>query len=97
MSEMIDRVARAIASKPYLQSGKAQDWDNLTERHRSWCREQAVAAVTAMREPTEMMIRAAQPELWATDEYLGTGYRDMIDAALSGAEFTNPYATEERA
>jgi len=97
MSEMIERVARAI----YESHKFVRPWDHpQTVRmwHRS-CRASASAAIEAMREPTEQMIDAgveARMRLYEKMEAegvntrtvvvanhpAGTIYVAMIDAAL---------------
>jgi hypothetical protein len=60
MSEMIERVARAI----YLVQAKADGWDDeqsfdlQVDMHWENCIPHARAAIAAMREPTEGMIAA---------------------------------------
>ncbi|MBR2268746.1 hypothetical protein [Sphingobium sp.] len=83
MSEMIERVAKAIYEEddPWH---KAWPWPNLNESQGSPepYRRIAAAAIKAMREPSEAMIEAGQQ----TDETITAVdvYRAMIDAALVG-------------
>ncbi len=94
MSEMSERVARAIAKA----SGGDPDklvYDNdsgMGEIHPWWVWEMAVAraAIEAMREPTGPMLNAGSDRM--EQDYLGDGryahrpsdsYRAMIDAALN--------------
>lgn len=65
---MIERVARALA-----KTQRGANWE--------YCRDEAVAAIEAMREPTRPMLRAAE---WVTGTH-GDKYRAMIDAALRDA------------
>ena len=68
MSEMIERVAKAI------------DKTSQERGHRipaTAMRHLAVAAIEAMREPTDAMINAPSGE-----EYYETIWKEMIDAAL---------------
>jgi len=66
MSEMVERVAKAIYSRSYLGiTGTGTPnaplvitqvpWERASETHHKWCISQAEAAITAMREPTEAM------------------------------------------
>ena len=63
MSEMIERVAMAIAAD--IEDGfprfTQQRWDELTELSRAAMRQRARVAITAMREPTEAMINVDVP------------------------------------
>jgi hypothetical protein len=78
MSEMIERVAKAMALK-----ANGGDWDvHYTADQRDLWRLRARAAINAMREPTEAM---AEFPTW--DSNIGTGdtreiWREMIDEAL---------------
>jgi hypothetical protein len=56
MSEMVERVARAMARHNY-PGGTATDIDEMWE---GWAGE-ARAAVAEMREPTQQMVEAAKP------------------------------------
>jgi len=80
MSEMIERVAKAIAI-----SGNGGMWDDwYSDDQKEFHRRRARAAIEAMREPTREMTDAVwvmageadQAEIWS----------GMIDAALSGVE-----------
>ena len=72
MSEMVERVARAV--QPIADPGG----------HWTTCEDIARAAIEAMREPTEGMIQAG----WTTNGYRGdmtkAEWSAMIDAALAG-------------
>ena len=73
MSEMVERVARAIISSASSYAGyeaNSDYWDSL-----------ARAAIEAMREPTEAMVNAA-PDLRGVDFYPTDVWRAMIEAAL---------------
>lgn len=76
MSEMIERVARAIA-----ESKSARDWARMSEHGKDWWRDEARAAIEAMRKPTRAMIEAAA----TVDRYAEPGeeWGPMINAALS--------------
>lgn len=88
MSEMIERVARAMyrsldADPRFV--GRA----DLTPEHPGWAEycHQARAAIEAMREPTDAMIESARdyfPRVEPRDRYavISDCWRAMIDAAL---------------
>lgn len=76
--EMLERVARALFKTEW--DNKGHSWEMEAAHHAYW-REQARAAIAAMREPTEDMcmigedlgeVHAAAAQIW----------RAMIDAAL---------------
>jgi hypothetical protein len=96
MSEMIERVARALAERKYGHCGGPDG--SLTNDHRkNWmfCKDDARAAIEAMRESTPGMVKAicsAKVDL-SVDGYCSSGrvgyedsareiHRAMIDAAL---------------
>ncbi len=72
MSEMVERIARAIHDAAH----KGLDFD--------WPREmriaQARAAIEAMRQPTDEMLYSGR---WPND-VMGENWQAMIDAALGG-------------
>ena len=68
MSEMIERVAKAI-----------NDVDGCYVQPQPWHYIEAKAAIEAMCEPTEEMLEAGAYDL---DMKLETQYKNMIDAAL---------------
>ena len=70
MSEMVERVARAMAERAGFS------WEHCTQEQ--W-KSDARAGIEAMREPTKEMVRAAEANAGAPYTY---AYRDMIDAAL---------------
>lgn len=75
MTEMIERVARAIAA-----AGTIVDWDEMSVACQEQFTKEARAAIAAMREPSETMVDAgyqASPPV----EYI---WQAMIDAALGG-------------
>jgi hypothetical protein len=78
MTEMIERVARAIyeADPSYIQQS---GWDDVPEARRAQYRRQARAAIGAMREPTEEM-RDVLSVSFEVDDV--ATYRAMISAAL---------------
>lgn len=105
MTEIVEKAAMALhlhdADKPrpfdtlgYRQimygDGPAV-WDNLAEPAKDIFRAQALAAIEAMREPTEAQLKAGDGADWASDfdpsdpdseSRTGNVYRAMIDAAL---------------
>lgn len=80
--DMIEKVARALAAATFECSD-----DDVTSRHidAAWpiYRDQAIAAIKAMREPTPEMIEAAWAEALAEDA--DGVWREMIEAALGNA------------
>jgi hypothetical protein len=82
MSEMVERVARALCRSAALgDPGQAYidaNWPNYSTAAR--------AAIEAMREPTEAMIgagRGALPNFCPEDSDALVCWQDMIDAALA--------------
>lgn len=96
MSEMVERVARAIASTrgrdPDDTAGGPHPGGTWLEKGEPWWRgdvDAARAAIEAMREPTEKMIEAGQLYCWddghptvGSHAIQGQVFRAMIDAAL---------------
>lgn len=77
MSEMIERVAKAIW-------GDLGGWDDLNGDTKETVRKEARAAIAAMREPTEAMLdTTVNPHCVETMEDIRDVWTDMIDAALS--------------
>ena len=74
-TDMIERVARAIA--------RPEDWDELKPHWHEVFREQARAAIEAMREPTKRMVDAGRDEDTLTGA-IASVWAVMIDAALKG-------------
>ena len=91
MSDMIERVARAIAWYEVSEFDRAfmEFHGTNASNFLSWdhCIPKAVAALDAMREPTEEMEAAEIKSRNDRDEFggvkIGEIYRSMIDAALS--------------
>jgi len=77
--DMIERVAKAIATKALGEVGR--DYDPFAVQN---CIPYARAAVEAMREPSEEMIFDGGKAVLIVHHTLNTGdvYRAMIDAAL---------------
>lgn len=75
MSEMIERVAKAIREEHEISRMKGSDvhFGNL-----------ALAAIKAMRDPTDKMIRAAKHKMDMEDAYGGIPncYGAMIEEAI---------------
>ncbi|RWF71376.1 MAG: hypothetical protein EOQ34_15630 [Mesorhizobium sp.] len=92
MTGMIERVARAIHFRG--EDGGDDAWNHCQSWLRDLAREQAKAAIEAMREPTEMMSRAGMKSIQAWEDSDPDGilmdfrelscWRTMIDAALGG-------------
>lgn len=87
MSEMVDRVARAIYLSPLggHDDPSAPRWDELRESHKDGFRDNARAAIEAMRLPTEAMVDAADTKDIETCQYCASGqehWQAMIDQAL---------------
>jgi hypothetical protein len=92
MSEMVERVARAIHKTYHADtmdglSGGSVDaaWDRLAEFdcQDEW-RAAARAVIAAMREPTEAMIEGTNYPNTTWDSGDADVWRAMIDAALKG-------------
>lgn len=85
MSTMVERVARAIYFRADDQGDKA--WNHCQSWHRDIAREQARAAIEAMREPTDAMANAAWAKIGEDgDADVAVIYANMIDAALNEQE-----------
>ncbi len=84
----VEEVARAIA-----WANNEDDFGRMSEEVRELYREQARAAIRAMLEPTEEMLKAGRAHE-ATD--LASEYCAMIDAALAEpVSAASPTATHE--
>ena len=79
MNEMVERVAQAIyITHPHDNRGEPISWTELTDYAKVPDRRRAIAAIAAMREPTEAM--------WKVQDnvsYLRDMWPAMIDAALA--------------
>lgn len=94
MSEMIEKVARAIWEKATpLKPGPWNDdlnkWDRASDQERFICMGQARAAIAAMQEPTEAMIGAGEQAHYRYPSHIDNArakteraWGAMIDAAL---------------
>lgn len=86
MNEMVDRVARALAANPALGDYDEVPVDEVFSRPRyahlkQMYERQARAAIQAMRDPTEVMVRKGEDAM-PFGGPMRQGYRAMIDAAL---------------
>lgn len=102
MTDMIERVARALFAAHnadpdwgdgYETAGQAANCGDDTELSHEECFALARAAIAAMREPTEAMVKAGlvfpqEPQDREFDPVISNDlpierYKDMIDAALA--------------
>jgi len=86
MSEMIERVARALyerenAGNPFPGAAEHFAWDGPNFKGQNTWREMARVAIKVMREPTDEMCEAAY---WHQQSDVNQ-YQDAIDAALCTA------------
>jgi hypothetical protein len=88
MSEMIERVAEALY-RAAVRPGPADLWEEVTPYWQATYRRYAIAAIEAMREPTEVMLIGARD--WSlkkngqgvgNDQATGC-WQAMLDAALT--------------
>lgn len=92
MSEMIERVAKAIwdnSEKWVMNLGK--QWEDVPDYdlQKKAIRVQARAAIEAMREPTAEMVDEGYCEAGGTDVQTDEVWRHMINAALGGSVWDN--------
>lgn len=86
MNEMVERVAEALAGRQWTSMEDGNVYcSNPTKYH---YREQARAAIAAMREPTNAMVDAGQkppraPFRYMAEASLRLRWLAMIDAALN--------------
>lgn len=84
---MVEKVARAICDSDFCDNGDhgaGEAWAGMDEQQRDYYRDNARAAIKALREPTEAMIATAA---WEDGEYTArTVWGQMIDAALAEGE-----------
>ncbi len=77
MSEMVERVAQAIAK------ATNETWAGFSESHKNMHRIRARAAIEAMREPTAEMIEEGRVgALEISTNAVVTTWRGMVDRAL---------------
>ena len=83
-SEMVERVAKAIYEQQGAnQGGYALTFEQINEVRRQCFFLEAIAAIKAMREPTEAMIDASNREWDGRMSYRSSGaWQACIDAAL---------------
>jgi hypothetical protein len=79
MSEMVERVARAIWA--LNEDTDCHDYGLLAPHAKQRADDWARAAIKAMREPTEAMWKAKQPT-WSLGRPMWDWWKDMIDEAL---------------
>jgi len=84
MSEMVERVAKALLRAEFNETPEDEGfWKKYADTYR----QQARAAISAMRQPTEAMGIAGKYATWAgnegfSDDHAKMTFRAMIDAAL---------------
>ena len=81
---MVEKVARAIHNSDPDGLG-ALPWDELEDWQREFYISDARAAIEAMREPTEFMVRSL-PERAVWQDEAAMNYRLLIAAALNESE-----------
>jgi hypothetical protein len=89
MSEMVERVGRALYEDKLTQSGPP--WDAVAEGYKIKYRARARVAIAAMREPTDQMVSAAileDPSYIEID--VQRMWQAMIDAAQVPDELLGP-------
>ena len=84
MSEMVDRVAHGIYLAGTDWTQLRDDWEDMPAAAKESHREQARAAIRAMREASHHMLEAAHAV--EPNGMTGSVWRAMIDAALGGGE-----------
>jgi hypothetical protein len=88
MSEMVERVARVLQRQHHnCDASAAAEWgkDSEDDCYQNAYRSDARAAIAAMREPTDGMLKVCEGmdlHIAQTPSY-GEAYTAMIDAALS--------------
>jgi hypothetical protein len=92
MSEMIERVARAIFNEELVREGKPplsdKSWDGVRRIFPIMLIPQARAAIEAMREYSNEMYVAAASVSSASDQDIINIWQAMIDAALAETAVT---------
>lgn len=83
MSEMIERVAKAIYERRNERFGRPI-WVDLPAAHKAPYSEDAHAAIEAMKNPTEAMCVAGEQTKWDGD--VNYVFNAMIDAVLAETE-----------
>jgi hypothetical protein len=95
MSDMIERVAKALAHKRYVHCGGSEA-DTLVAGKPNWtfCLDDAHAVIEAMREPTERMLDSGACYEDQDHRFIADGdisrdiWRAMVSAALQPATDT---------
>jgi hypothetical protein len=87
MSEMVERVARALCEQSYAKSDEKLPWywHSETSDERDEWRAMARAAIEAMREPTDRMCNSGAAKWdddWCTETNALNMWQAMIDEAL---------------
>lgn len=82
MSEMVDRVAKAMVEFLITTDPTTTPWDEADEEMRDAMREAVRPQIAAMREPTNDMIGAGAMETGVESYTMMCGYQAMIDEAL---------------
>lgn len=79
---MIEKVAKAIWSQTHISKWENDSMSEILDGVKADCREQARAAIIAMRKPTEEMREAGR--IWEDCEIVSYDaiWEGMIDAAL---------------
>lgn len=91
--DMVEKVARAICVADGLAPDALPNEDFADGSEVMWmtCRDVARAAIAAMREPTEAMVRSVVREVYPNDQGLSEFeaadiWGNMIDAALTPSQ-----------
>lgn len=88
MSEMVEKVARAMAEKSKARQPGMHTLNSLPMDGKEDFLEMARAAIEAMREPTEAMVKSGS-SMYCNEYEAPDIWEDMIDAALTSASETN--------
>ena len=81
MSEMVERVARAMA-KVRADADLGDPWKDLDEEARELRRLEVYAAIAAMRDPTPAMERAGEQARDEADPFVDGIWAAMVEGAL---------------
>lgn len=84
MADEVERVARAIygcVGSPL--ASQVPWWHDLPDSAKAFVREQAIAAIKSLREPSDRMVSDGQLTL-DDGKDLASAWRSMIDASLDG-------------
>jgi len=90
---MVEKIARAICDSDFCDDGDhgaGEAWADMDERQRDYYRDNARAAIKALREPNEAMVDAARGRIPAAHGqawiFAKDAYTAAIDAALAEGE-----------